>query len=77
MQTIVSKIVTRRDMTVCYELLEEEGQYGIRVSCDAEAAEIPDLAGEKEAVTELLEAMCRGFVTPVTARDVAEDWLLR
>ena len=25
----------------------------------------------------LLKAMMRGFVTPITARDIAEDWLLR
>ena len=77
MQTIVSKNAGHQGMTVYYELLEERGRYGIRVSCGTEVEEITDLAVKKEPVLELLQAMVRGFVTPVTARDIAEDWLLR
>ena len=77
MQTVVSKTAADHEITVCYELLEKEGQYGIRVSCGAELVEMMDLTTEKEAILQLLNAMYLGFVTPVTARDIVEDWLLR
>ena len=35
------------------------------------------LAVSEGAVRELLAAMGRGSVTPATARDIVEDWLLR
>ena len=77
MTTIFSKTAARQGMRVCYELLEEDGRYGLRVSCGADSEEIPDLTLEKELLLQLLHAMHRGFVTPVTAVDIAEDWLLR
>lgn len=67
----------RKGMRVRYELMEEGERYGLRVSCGAESEEIPDLTTDKNALLQLLNAMYRGFVTPVTARDIAEDWLLR
>ena len=77
MTTIVSKTAEQQGMRVFYELLEENGRYGIRVSCGSQMMEIPDLTTEKESLLQLLNAMHLGFVTPVTARDIAEDWLLR
>lgn len=77
MQTVISKTATGQGITVCYELLEEDGQYGIRVSYGTELVDMMDITTEKEAILQLLNAMYLGFVTPVTARDIVEDWLLR
>ena len=61
-------------------LLDEDGgpcsRYGILVECGADRAELRDLSPAAWRGRSLLEAMCRGAVTPVTARDVVEDWLL-
>ena len=77
MMTVFSMTAEQKGMRVCYELLEEAGRYGLRVSCGTVSEEIPDLTTDKNALLQLLNAMHRGFVTPVTARDIAEDWLLR
>ena len=77
MRTAFSMTADRKGMRVRYELMEEGERYGLRVSCGAETAEIPDLTTDRKALLELLDAMRRGFVTPATARDIAEDWLLR
>lgn len=67
-------------MLVHYYLLEEntgpERRYGIRVECGADQAELRDLTPVAGRARGLLEAMCRGAVTPVAVRDVVEDWLL-
>lgn len=67
-------------MLVYYYLLEEntgpERSYGIRVECGADQAELRDLTPVAGRARGLLEAMCRGAVTPVAVRDVVEDWLL-
>lgn len=51
-------------------------EYGVLVERGEEKAEIPGLTFSQRRIQELLDRMCRGVVTPVTARDVAEDWLL-
>ena len=77
MKTAYSRTVTRRAMTMRYELLAGEDGYGIRIAGIGDEAVLPALAVDRKAVFSLLKAMMRGFVTPVTARDIAEDWLLR
>lgn len=66
--------------TVRYSLIAgttdaDKGEYGVLVELDGEQALIPALSVSRSGVLELLGRMCRGLVTPVTARDVAEDWL--
>ena len=50
--------------------------YGILVEKGTERTALPDFSPSMGKVRDLLERMFRGFVTPVSARDVAEDWLL-
>ena len=59
------------------ELEGEKEQYGVSVACQGEEAHFPRLTVSQRAVQELLDAMLKGCVTPVTAQDVVEDWLLR
>ena len=66
--------------TVKYSLVTgtpdaDKGEYGILVESGGEAALIPALSVSRFRVQELLGVMSRGLVTPVTAWDVAEDWL--
>ena len=66
---------------VAYYLLAEEsegngGQYGLRVEYGAETETILKITESQCAILELLAALARGAVTPVTVRDVVEDWLL-
>ena len=41
-----------------------------------EVADVPNLSPSRARVQELAEALVRGGVTPVTLRDVVDDWLL-
>ena len=63
--------------SVSYALLAGEDGYGVRVSNGKEIVEIHDIAPSREQVSQLLDLLVRGSVTPVTARDIVEDWLLR
>lgn len=60
------------------ESMEETGGevYGVGVKFDGESEEIPGITISQRRVQALLEALIQGGVTPVTARDVVEDWLL-
>ena len=51
--------------------------YGIKIlSPDTrEAAEIPNITVSISRIDDLAERMLRNGVSPVTARDVVEDWL--
>ena len=60
---------------ICYYLLSEDDRYGVGVEYREESAHLPGLTGAISCVEALLQAMTRGCVTPVTAQDVAEDWL--
>ena len=66
---------------VHYYLLERyaetERQYGIRVECGSDRTELLNITNVPGQIRSLLEMMCRGAVTPVTAGDIVEDWLLR
>ena len=63
--------------TVEYSLVTcaDRGEYGILVESGGEQALIPAISVSRFRVQELLGMMCRGLVTPITAWDVAEDWL--
>ena len=50
--------------------------YGIQVEVGREKTVIPRITPSQVAVLALAEWLIRGCVTPVTARDVVEDWLL-
>lgn len=80
MKTYLTGEALCQGMQVHYYLLERyaetERQYGIRVECGADQAELRDLTPVAGRARGLLEAMCRGAVTPVAVRDVVEDWLL-
>lgn len=66
---------------VQYYLLKEtcgEGSaYGILVALEYESAEILRITVRFSEIQQLLQAMLRGTVTPVTVRDIVEDWLAR
>ena len=50
--------------------------YGVLVEYQSQRAAIPALTVFRRRAESLAELLRRGGVTPVTARDVAEDWLL-
>ncbi len=69
-------------MPMRYYLLEEETEemgtcYGVVLQCGDETAAIPDITVSRQSAVTLLEALIRGCVTPVTVRDVVDDWLNR
>lgn len=55
---------------------EEPGSYGVRIEMEGEEASAADLSPSRQRVWELAEKLVRGIVTPVTLRDVVDDWLL-
>jgi len=65
-----------------YYLLEREpgeggpASYGVQVELGNETAAAPDLSPSRRRAAELAAALVRGVVTPVTLRDVVDDWLL-
>lgn len=70
-----------REMPVHYYLLvngESGGRrmYGILVKCGGDREVIPEITPSRRRVQSLLGLLIQGRVTPVTVRDVVEDWLL-
>ncbi|MDD3347139.1 DUF6514 family protein [Oscillibacter sp.] len=68
-------------LSIQYYLLVQESTggmetYGVSVECGEEQDLLPDLTISKWRVSALLEMLARGSVTPVTLRDIVEDWLL-
>lgn len=66
---------------VRYYLLANAGKdgrrnYGVLVESGSDRALIPSVAASRRRVRVLLTLMMQGRVTPATARDVVEDWLL-
>ena len=81
MRRILAGTAGCRELPVRYYLLVEEQvneteTYGIGVEYGEDRAEVPDITSSQKGVFMLLDTMIRGNVTPVTLRDVAEDWLL-
>lgn len=71
-----------RGLTVRYYLLEEETAemgtcYGVELRCGDETETVPAITVSRQSAVTLLEALTRGCVTPVTVRDVVDDWLNR
>ena len=67
-------IATCLGMPVFYYLLSDSGGYGIGVEYQGETVLLRRLSRIRSEVEALLTDMRQGSVTPVTARDVAEDW---
>lgn len=59
-----------------YSLLVEEGSCGVQITLGEETATIPDLTPAEDRARELLKKWMDCGVTPVTLRDIVEDWLL-
>ena len=69
------------ELAIHYYLLADDGQegrrqYGILVEGGGDSVSIPRITVSRLRVQSLLERLIRGRVTPVTALDVVEDWLL-
>lgn len=69
-------------LPIRYYLLRERSEdgtalYGVAAEYDGEEESIPDVTSEKAGITALIGILRRCGVTPVTMRDVVEDWLLR
>lgn len=58
------------------DTLEGSAVFGAAVEYGEEQLCLPALTNVRGKVERLLAAMARGTVTPVSAKDVAEDWLL-
>lgn len=68
-------------LEITYYLLTETDEmgreaYGVQVCCGAEKETIPGITASKPVLQELLTRMIQGIVTPTTARDILNDWLL-
>lgn len=63
-----------------YYLLEDTDQfrssYGVEIVRGGERSRVYGLAASGDRVLRLAELLLRCAVTPVSLRDVAEDWLL-
>ena len=57
------------------DVLDGTERYGILVQLGTEQAAISDISTSKERVQALAEQMMAGSVSPITARDIVEDWL--
>ncbi|MEG1988300.1 MAG: DUF6514 family protein [Oscillibacter sp.] len=64
-----------------YYLLAEDRDtlgesYGIRIICGEEKESVRDITMSQNKILALLDRVMTGVVTPITLRDVVEDWLL-
>ncbi len=81
MRRILVGAVRYRDLPAQYYLLAEDREdetevYGVGVEYAGETAEIMNITLSQHRIQELEGVLIRGLVTPVTLRDVTEDWLL-
>lgn len=64
-----------------YYLLEEDcgplENYGVRITYGATEAQVPGVTFSASEIIRLLCTLVESSVTPVTLRDVVDDWLLR
>lgn len=62
-----------------YLLVEEcgdqEERYGLQVRYRGETETVPGITSSQRQIQSLLELLVRGRVTPVTVREVVDDWL--
>ena len=72
---------TEGTMTLRYELLAETAagltQYGAAVTNEGtgEQVRVMELTSDQNLASEFFDKISRGLVTPVTMRDVAEDFV--
>lgn len=59
-----------------YYLLDGTGGYGVEIIRGGERSRVHGLAVSGDRVWRLAELLLRCAVTPVTLRDVTEDWLI-
>ena len=82
MYQIISNCINIRDIKLEYELQKEplingSVSYSIQVRKGEETATLVDVSTSYQAARELFDMLVRGSVTPITAFDILEDWLLR
>ena len=82
MRTLFLGRAVSQDLAVDYYLLTEElgaslECYGIRIESGGEQEEILSITSSQTGALSLLSMLMQGLVTPRTARDVVEDWLLQ
>lgn len=69
-----------RDFEVRYYLLAEFSElgrlYGVGMERDGEGVDLPAITPSRMRAQALLKDLMWGQVTPVSLRDVVEDWLL-
>ena len=53
-----------------------EESYGILAESGGERAAVPNITVSQRRIQALAEVLMRGAVTPLTLRDVVDDWLL-
>ena len=76
------RVVRICNMKIRYTLQKAQAKtgaisYGIKVQQGRDAVFIKDITSSFTAAHALFESMVHGSVTPVTAKDIVEDWLLR
>ncbi len=69
-----------RGTAVRYYLLVEDWKgmgenYGFQIKYGRETVTVPRITSSQRRIQTLLGVLVRGCVTPVTAREVVEDWL--
>lgn len=67
--------------TTRYALLTSIGEdgtrrYGAAVFCAGKEEAVIDITVSKAKALALIVKLCRGHVTPITLRDIVDDWLL-
>ena len=66
---------------VSYYLLVQEDrrlplQYGVKLAVDSgDFDEVPDITVSEQQICYLLDLLIRNTVTPISLRDILEDWL--
>ena len=81
MKYLKEKTVRTQGLEIRYLLLaahlqNERPSYSILVELAKDHTFLPDVTSSYEAAEILFETFVCGCVTPVTARDVVDDWLL-
>ena len=81
MRTLLAGTNVCGNVSVRYFLLAEELEaigeiYGLRIESGQDAVTIHRITLSQTRIQELIRLLISGIVTPVTARDVVEDWLL-
>ena len=81
MRRILTGRADTGNMNIHYELYQKRklngiNSYSIKVKKGLETAVLADITSSGSKAKEFFDMLIRGCVTPVTASDVLEDWLL-